>query len=431
MNWLIAALPFVKVLGAFLLMLIGVRCKRGLAMSILFGALVMGGLFGLSPLTFVKIGLLALTQEKFLFLLAIIAFILILSDGLEQSGQSKRLMVALSGYLHSPRLRLIFFPALIGLLPMPGGAVFSAPMVKAVSESMEISNKERALINYWFRHVWELAWPLYPGIILTVALADIPLVSFIICTWPGVLMMFFLGWFFFLRPLRPATINMKEAVPSQPADWTLVLKEGLPLLIAIVGAVGLESLLPVVVPGLSFEWGVIAALFLAVFCIMIQNHLGLQFMGSVLRKKSLWTMLAVIAAIFVFKDIMQAAGVVDAMAAAAGDGVALFAAAAFLPFLVGMVAGINVAFVGATFPLLLALLSTLGLSDQVIPYLVLASVFGFTGVMISPLHICFVLTCQFFGVEAARTWRRLVFPCLCFALFGCLLFSILLALPTG
>lgn len=431
MDWLTAVLPFLKVLGAFFLMLIGIRFKTGLALSILAGALAMGVLFGLSPLIFAKTGMLALTQEKFLFLLAIIAFILILSDGLEQSGQSKRLMTALSSYLHRPCLRLIFFPALIGLLPMPGGAVFSAPMVKAVSEDMTLTSNELALINYWFRHVWELAWPLYPGIILTVALADIPLLSFISSTWPGVLMMFVLGWFFFLRPLQAATINGKEVVMPHHGDLALVVKEGMPLFIAIVGAVGLESLLPILVPGLSFEWGVIAALFVAVLSVMIQNHLGLKFVWRVIGKKNLWAMLLVIAAIFIFKDIMQAAGVVDAMAATSGDGIALFAATAFLPFLVGMVAGINVAFVGATFPLLLALLSTLGMSDQIIPYLVLASFFGFTGVMISPLHICFVLTCQFFGAETARTWRRLVLPCLCFALFGCLLFWILSTLSAG
>ncbi len=314
---------------------------------------------------------------------------------------------------------------------MPGGAVFSAPMVKAVSEDMGLTCKERALINYWFRHVWELAWPLYPGIILTVALADVPLLSFISCTWPGVLMMFFLGWFFFLRPLQVAMLNGKKAVSPHHGDLVLVVKEGMPLFIAIVGAVGLESLLPILIPGLSFEWGVLAALFLAVLSVMVQNHLGLKFVWRVLWKKNLWNMLLVIAAIFIFKDIMQAAGVVDAMATASGDGIALFAAAAFLPFLVGMVAGINVAFVGATFPLLLALLSTLGMRDQTIPYLVLASFFGFTGVMISPLHICFVLTCQFFGAETVRTWRRLVLPCVCLALFGCLLFWILSTLPAG
>ncbi|MCJ7601754.1 MAG: DUF401 family protein, partial [Desulfobulbaceae bacterium] len=150
------------------------------------------------------------------------------------------------------------------------------------------------------------------------------------------------------------------------------------------------------------------------------------FLFDVLTKKSLRAMLFVIAAIFIFKDVMQAAGVVDAMALSAGDGIALFAASVFLPFLVGMVSGINVAFVGATFPLLLGLLDALNMREQMIPYLVLASFTGFTGVMISPLHICFILTCEFFGADLARAWRRLVLPCFCFGLTGCVLFWILL-----
>ncbi|RJX26537.1 MAG: DUF401 family protein [Desulfurivibrio sp.] len=426
MDWLHASLPFLKVLGAFALMLLGIRCKFGLGLSILAGGVAMGFLFYLGPLPLLRVSAAALTREKFLFLAAIVGLILILSDALERSGQSRRLMDALSGYLTSPRLRLVFFPALIGLLPMPGGAVFSAPMVKAVSAQMALNNEDRTVINYWFRHVWELAWPLYPGIILTVALADIPIASFISRTWPGVIAMFALGWIFFLRPgvLRSADL---EGAPlsTAPRRLGVALREGVPLLVAIVGGVGLEAGLSAWAPGVPFEWGVLAALSAAVVCVMVQNRLGGAFLLDVLSKKSLRTMLFVIAAIFIFKDIMQAAGVVDAMALSAGDGIALFAASVLLPFLVGMVSGINVAFVGATFPLLLGLLDALNIRELLLPYLVLASFAGFTGVMISPIHICFILTCEFFGAELARTWRRLVAPCLCFALIGAIMFWIL------
>ncbi|MBU4263242.1 MAG: DUF401 family protein [Proteobacteria bacterium] len=426
MEWLNASLPFIKVLGAFGLILLGIRLRIGLGLSILAGGVAMGFLFYLGPMPLLRVSAVALTREKFLFLAAIVGLILILSDALERSGQSRRLMDALSGYLTSPRLRLVFFPALIGLLPMPGGAVFSAPMVKAVSAEMSLKNEERVVINYWFRHVWELAWPLYPGIILTVALADIPIVTLISRTWPGVIAMFTLGWIFFLRPgvLKSADLVVVPSVA--PRSIRVALKEGVPLLVAIVGAVGLEGSLSEWAPAVPFEWGVIAALFVAVVCVMVQNRLGAAFLFDVLTKKSLRTMLFVIAAIFIFKDIMQAAGVVDAMALSAGDGIALFAASVFLPFLVGMVSGINVAFVGATFPLLLGLLDALNLRELMIPYLVLASFAGFTGVMISPIHICFILTCEFFGADLARAWRRLVAPCFCFALTGCLLFWILL-----
>ena len=425
-DWLNASLPFLKVLGAFALMLLGIRVKLGLGLSILAGGVAMGFLFDLGPMPLLRVAVVALTKEKFLFLAAIVGLILILSDALERSGQSRRLMDALSGYLTGPRLRLVFFPALIGLLPMPGGAVFSAPMVKAVSEKMSLRNEDRTVINYWFRHVWELAWPLYPGIILTVALADIPIISFISRTWPGVIAMFALGWFFFLRPGVLKSVDLVVAPRVAPRSIGVALREGVPLLVAIVGAVGLEGGISAWAPAVPFEWGVIAALLLAVVCIMIQNRLGAAFLFDVFAKKSLRAMLFVIAAIFIFKDVMHAAGVVDAMALSAGDGIALFAASVFLPFLVGMVSGINVAFVGATFPLLLGLLDALNMRDQMIPYLVLASFAGFTGVMISPIHICFILTCEFFGTDLARAWRRLVAPCFCFALTGCVLFWILL-----
>lgn len=427
MDFFSASWPFIKVLAAFVLMLAGMRYKIGLALSILLGGVFMGLVFGLDLVTIFQTGALALTQEKFLFLITIVGLIMILSDALERSGQSGRLMDALSGYLTSPRLRLIFFPALIGLLPMPGGAIFSAPMVKTMGETMDMKGEDQAVINYWFRHVWELAWPLYPGIILTVALANIPISELISKTWPGVIAMFGFGWLFLLRKAVPAGSNAVHFANGKERNIRKVLREGLPLLIAIVGAVGCETLLAKFAHNIPFEWGVIAALFVAVVAIMVQNRLGGAFLMQVLSKKSLWSMLLVIAAIFIFKDIMQIAGIVEEMAGAAGGGVALFAAAFFLPFLVGLVAGINVAFVGATFPLLLGLLHNLGMDAHVIPYLVLASFAGFTGVMISPIHICFVLTCNYFGADVGRTWRRLVAPCCGFALTGGILFFILRA----
>ncbi|MEZ7197289.1 DUF401 family protein [Pseudodesulfovibrio karagichevae] len=422
-SLLVTLAPFLKVLFSFLLMLAGMRLRIGLGLAILIGGVAMGLLFGMGPLPIAKTGVLALTQDKFLFLAAIVGLILILSDAMERSGQSKRLMEALSGFLTSPRLRLVFFPALIGLLPMPGGAVFSAPMIKTVSEDMRITNSDRAVLNYWFRHVWELIWPLYPGIILTLALADLQIIDLVSYTWPATPIMLLTGWFFFLRPGVLGAKDLTVPMPLTTRSKSAALREGLPLLIAIVGAIGLETSIATFAPSVPFEFGVVAALAAAVICVMVQNtQLGLNFLRQVLSKRSLWSMISVICAIFVFKDILQAAGVVQEMARVAGGDAALFASAAFLPFLVGMVAGINVAFVGATFPLLLGVLSSLGMQDQTIPYIVLATFCGFTGVMISPIHICFILTCEYFQCDLGRTWRKVVAPCLIFLASGVALF---------
>jgi len=426
MFFLQSSLPFLKVFAAFAAMLVGIRLRMPLSVSILCGGVLLGLFFGLGPVSIIQACGYALVQEKFLFLAAIVGLILVLSDALERSGQSERLMDALSGYLTRPRLRLVFFPALIGLLPMPGGAIFSAPLTDAASKDMDMDNTQRALINYWFRHIWELAWPLYPGFILIVALADIPIAALISRTWPAVLIMLVSGWFFFLRPGVLRVKRDKSLSSPGKRDVKAVLVQGLPLIVAIVGSVGLECLIPVFAPKVSFEIGVLAALVASIVCIMVQNRLGLEFTRQVLGKKSLYSMLLVIAAIFMFKETMYAADVVRAMSEAAGEDAALFAAAVFLPFLVGMVSGITVAFVGSTFPLLLGLIDTLGIQGQMIPYLVLASFAGFTGVLVSPLHICFILTCRFFRVDISRTWRKLVPPSLVFAVCGFLLFLFLL-----
>lgn len=422
-SLIVKLLPFIKVLTAFGIMLVGMRFKVSLGLSILAGGFALALMFGLGVLEWAQAGAMALTQEKFLFLAVIIGLILILSDAMERSGQSRRLMEALSGYLTSPRLRLVFFPALIGLLPMPGGAVFSAPMVKNVSEDMKVKNSDRAVVNYWFRHVWETCWPLYPGIILTVALANISIGEFISKGWPGAVVMIGAGWYFFLRP---GVLGEGELMAPQPVaarSKRFVLREGLPLFLAIVGAVGLEGIIAAFMPGVDFEWGVIIALAMGVVCVMVQNtQLGMAFLKDVMTKKSLWSMIFVIVAIFVFKDVMQAAGVVDAMSQAAGGSAALFAAAVFLPFLVGMVSGITIAFAGSTFPLLIGLLNSLGMQADIVPYMILALFSGFTGVMASPIHICLLLTCQYFECDMARTWRKLLPPCAVLMLSGVALF---------
>lgn len=126
-SLLVKLVPFIKVLSAFCLMLVGIRFKLGIGLSILIGGLVMGLMFGMGLLAFAKVGAMALVQEKFLFLAAIVGLILILSDAMERSGQSRRLMDALSGYLTSPRLRLIFFLPSLAYCPCLAELFFLLP----------------------------------------------------------------------------------------------------------------------------------------------------------------------------------------------------------------------------------------------------------------------------------------------------------------
>lgn len=417
-------LPLVKLAAVFAVMLAGIRLRLGLILSICLGSPVMALLYGLPvgrwPATVGE----ALVQPQTLYLAVIVALILLLSDVLEKTGQAARLMDSLAGYLRHPRLRIVFFPLLIGLLPMPGGAVFSAPMLGSVAERLRVPAQDRVLLNYWYRHVWETWWPLYPGIILAASISGLPIGEIALYGLPGMAVMLGLGWVFLLRPGK-LTLDELVGVAAAPRDIRQVMRHGTPLFIAIAGAVGLEVGLALFAPDVPFELGVMAALAAAILAAVVQNPGSAALVLRALFSKHLWIMLGVVASIFIFKDMLQAAGVIAQLSALAhGDG-ALFAAATVLPYLVGLVSGITLAYVGATFPLLTGIIVQTGMQDHMAAYLVLAIFSGFTGIMSSPLHICFVLSCQYFKVDIGTAWRRLVVPCVLLISSGMLYFGLL------
>jgi len=65
--------------------------------------------------------------------------------------------------------------------------------------------------------------------------------------------------------------------------------------------------------------------------------------------------------------------------------------------------GLTVGFVGATFPIITAMMG--GHADPGAFTFAFAS--GFAGVMLSPTHLCLLLTIQYFKADMAGTYRLL------------------------
>ena len=75
---------------------------------------------------------------------------------------------------------------------------------------------------------------------------------------------------------------------------------------------------------------------------------------------------------------------------------------------VGFATGMSQAYIGATFPLLTGII---GMGAAVKPgMLILAYLSGFVGLMISPIHLCFMLTVNYFKADLLKVWRRIILP---------------------
>jgi len=110
-------------------------------------------------------------------LLVIIGSALTLSRLMEEKGMLSGLAVTMESI--NPKLALHFIPAIIGLVPMPGGALVSATAARDLARRMGLSSERSTFINYWFRHIWEFSLPVYPAIIVTSVLLSVP-ISFLV-----------------------------------------------------------------------------------------------------------------------------------------------------------------------------------------------------------------------------------------------------------
>ena len=391
----------------FVLILLGLRVGLGLAPSILGASLVLALLRGIGLRGWLGVWPVALLTEQSLLLGSIVAAILGLSSLYAASGQSRRFLAAMRSRIRSRALLLAFFPALIGLLPMPGGAVFSAPMVAQAGQDWDLPAADMALINYWFRHIWELAWSLYPGVILAASLAQVPVGMVLRWMWPGPVVCAVLGWVFILRPVVRRMSPEREVDLAEDAGSLLC---GLPLAVAIGGALVGEWLMGWLWPDRAMEWGVVAAMGLASMCSLGLARARWRQVLQEAAKENVVGLLAVVAAVLVFKETLSRAQVVDGLAMEWGGGAALVVLAVVLPLLVGSISGITMAFVGATFPLLFGLATSTGQESRIPALLCLGLFSGFAGIMISPMHICYLMSCRYFRVDVGRLWPWVALP---------------------
>jgi hypothetical protein len=413
----------VKIMGVFGVLILCIRFKAAIGHAFVLGSLLMGVIFEMPMMAILKTAGRSLLDPKTLSLAMVVSLILVLSHSMEEAGQMERLLKRFQGLVRHPGLNLIVFPAMIGLLPMPGGAIFSAPMVGNLGRRRGLSNAQLSFINYWFRHIWEYWWPLYPGVLLATSLAGLNLWTYVLFLLPLSGVAFSAGYL----PIRK-DMNRVPAPGSDPRPPMLpFLEELTPIALVIFLGVGLGAALSWVwdIP-IAKEIGLIVSLLLAVVWVWEKNALPADRRWAILKKKELLHMVYMVGGILVFKGVLEESGAVSGVSAELLRwNMPLLPISIILPMIVGGVAGITIAFVGTTFPILISLVNAYGQSQLMLAYLALGMTGGFVGVLFSPLHLCLILSNGYFHTTLVPVYRYLIFPCAALILAGGIHFLIL------
>ena len=386
-----------------------------MSLSLFVGSLALAFWMGLGIYQLSSVILASATSLQTISILMIVWLIMVMSKIMKEAGQMERLVASFSRLSGDPRTVGSVMTALIGLLPMPGGALFSAPMVDASLTSLPVNKEQKTIINYWFRHVWEYWWPIFPGVILAVALLKVETWIYISTMAPVTAISIFSGIIFILRPIRPT--QQEEATQVSWKDLRSFLREILPILIIIFFILfqaaltrGLAMLgLSFTMPGaLSILPGLVAAL----AWVAASNHLPAGRIRASLMDQGSVSILLLIVAIMIFQGVLkesQAAMQIRSELFAYRIPVSLVIM--ILPFLAGFITGIAVGFVGTSFPLIIPMFP----ENSLVGYLssaALAFTFGFMGMMLSPVHLCFLVTKDYYEASLIKSYRYLLLPAL-------------------
>src|SRR5262245_58537968 len=141
------AVTLLKVVAVFVAVVWAIRRKFPIGLALSAGGIVIALLMGRTP---GWIGHeLAGGLDAVLFdastrnFVAAMGLIVSLTSVLQASGEMGRLTSSFGAWLRRPRVALAALPAIIGLLPMPGGALFSAPMVEKSAEGTALSPEDK------------------------------------------------------------------------------------------------------------------------------------------------------------------------------------------------------------------------------------------------------------------------------------------------
>ena len=404
-----------KTLIVFGLVLCLSRFRVQLSVSLFIGALVLGFWMGLSPLQWLEAALLSVTHLQALSLLLIVGLLMVMSRIMESAGQMRRLVSTFTRLTHDPRIVGSVMTAMVGLLPMPGGALFSAPLVDTSLSGQNVSVEQKTLVNYWFRHIWEYWWPLYPGAVLAMALLKVQTWPYIAFMSPLTLVTAIIGIVFILRPMGKLPSSGEEE-----RSWSTSMSflwEMMPILVVIlvIGLIaGFEAILSfsgiqVRVPGAI---SILPGLLAAIVWVCVVNKLPPVRIRSAFLDRGIIPMLLLVLAIIVFQGtLVESKAVFKMRDELTAYQVPLLAVFTLIPFLSGLLTGIAVGFVGLSFPLVVPMFP----ANSFFEYMscaALAYTFGYMGMMLSPVHLCFLVTKDYYKANLLKCYRHLLLPTL-------------------
>ncbi|WP_303159483.1 DUF401 family protein [Parasutterella excrementihominis] len=380
---------FLVVIAAMILIVVLLRFKVLIGPTILSGGLL---IWLFESRSFEKLWIAfteTLTMQRTWDLLLCLYFVMCLEVELRKSGSLHGMVVTLRNIFSSNKVTLAFMPAFLGLLPSLGGARFSAPIVQEASEGIAVDDEQKSAINLWFRHIFEFSNPLMPGVILACGIANVSIGDLIDQVGWVTILCFVLGWIFLIIPLK--ITDLEKATNTQhdrTIDWkSLVLAFG-PIVTSflLIVAFNVQA---------ALAMGLVVVAFIPLYFWFKRPISVKSVFTESLDKKLFFNVICIL----YFIQLLTVIGTLDEIVSVFNNSSLPQAVIiACLSFIFGVMTGMGQGYIAIVMPIVALM------APGNIVLVGIAMVYGMAGQMVTPTHLCILVTVEYFK---CRLWKTI------------------------
>ena len=334
-----------------------------------------------------------LTMSRTYDILFALYFVMCLEIELRTSGALAGMVHALQRIFSSTKVTLAVMPAFLGLLPSLGGARFSAPIVEEASKELPLTQEHRAAINFWFRHIFEFSSPIIPGMIMACNIAGVSYSDFIMhLCWLTVLA-FVAGWLVLITPIKTDGMTGfqedKQEQEQNTQDLWLSLS---PVVLTFVLVVFCNM-------NASVGMGVVTV---GLFFVLQFTKRSVNLKEIVLGALDMKMFFNVICILY-FIQILTVTNVLNEIVVAfQSSPLPVPVIIGCVSFIIGVLTGMSQGHVAIVMPIVAAMATgNLNLAG-------VAMAFGVAGQMLTPTHMCLVVTVDYFKSNFFKTLQPIL-----------------------
>ena len=330
-----------------------------------------------------------LTMQRTWDLLLCLYFVMCLEVELRKSGSLHGMVETLRNIFSSNKVTLAFMPAFLGLLPSLGGARFSAPIVQEASEGIAVDDEQKSAINLWFRHIFEFSNPLMPGVILACGIANVSIGDLIDQVGWVTILCFVLGWIFLIVPLK--ITDPEKATNTQhdrAIDWkSLILAFG-PIVTSFLLIVAFDV-------QAALAMGLVVVAFIPLYFWFKRPISVKSVFTESLDKKLFFNVVCIL----YFIQLLTVIGTLDEIVNVFNNSALPQAVIiACLSFIFGVMTGMGQGYIAIVMPIVALM------APGNIVLVGIAMVYGMAGQMVTPTHLCILVTVEYFK---SRLWKTI------------------------